>query len=368
MNNIILLFGGDSCERDISVITAVQLYENIDRSKYNVIPIYMYEGSMYRVSRMKVDTFIDYVPRAYSKVYLSDSKVYLHRKLLGYKSIKVDIALLANHGGNGENGELQGLLDIAHIPYTSPGVLSSSILMDKVTTKIVLRGLGISSLPYKVVSNLQTDYVNIVNSLKFPIIVKPARLGSSIGVRVVESEEGLASAVELSSYYDDKVIVEHALEDFEEYNIALYKKNGEMIFSAIESPNMSGKLLDFDEKYGSNGKMDDIAWTDDSMLGDSQIEYMKRSAEKIYRALDMKGVVRIDYLVKDAKVYVNEVNTIPGSLAYYLFERVGITYSEIIDDIIDEGLRERDNRANLIRYYKSSVLKNAKNVGNKLRK
>ena len=370
MDNIILLFGGDSCERDISIITAVQLYENIDKTRYNIYPIYMYNSHMYYVKNMNIDEFISYKPRRVNRVVLENGILKMYTKLGMYKSIKIDSAILATHGGIGENGAIQGMLESLDISYTSSSMMASSLLMDKASTKIVLKGLDIPHVDYRVVhAGESIDYVDIVNSLALPLIVKPARQGSSIGIGYVSELDSLKDAIELAFYYDNKVVIEHALENFCEYNVAVYRRKGKTIVSEIERPiQKNNDILKFDDKYMSSGKMNGGYREFPANIDDATRLAIEGYAESVYNELDMKGVARFDFLMENDELYLNEVNTIPGSMAYYLFENKGITYKKLIDDIIDESVRDRENNSRLIKSYNSSVLKTAKYAVNKLRK
>ena len=368
MDNIILLFGGDSCERDISTITALQVYENIDKNKYNVIPIYLYEGEFYHVVNMNIDVFINDEFKKMKRVYFRNRALYYKHSICKSKFATIECVLLAMHGGNGENGELQGYLDINDIAYTSTGVMASSCMMDKCVTKLILHGLDIPYVDYIMVRNSHDiDYEKIVNSLGFPLIVKPANLGSSIGVVKVSNLESLKDAVELAFYYDNKILIEKALEDFREFNIALFRDE-KLILSDIEEPLNKSDILNFADKYLANGKLNAGYRDFPAKINDELKANIEEYATRIYDALDMKGVIRIDFLEKDGNLYLNEVNTIPGSLAFYLFENKGLTASYIIDSMIANAKLLHEKKKKLINYYSSSVLKSAKYAVNKLRK
>lgn len=366
MKNIVLLFGGDSCERDISIISGVQAYENIDKNKYNVMPIYIYETKFYRIINMNIDEFISFDINRAKQVEFTRGGIKM-KGIFGYKFEKVDAVFLTTHGGNGENGAIQGFLDMFDIPYTSCGVLGSSVGMDKIATKKVMTSLGINTVKYQIVErNKDIDYEKIEKELGYPMIVKPSKLGSSIGIERVSTREALIHAIELALYYDDRILVEKALVDFDEYNCAAVKDGDRILIGEIEKPAVKNDMLGFNDKYLISGKMNGGYRELPAKIS----EELKNDIESItlnaYNALYMKGSVRIDYLYSEGILYLNEINTIPGSLAFYLFENKGIPYTKLIDIMIDTALYEKSQDKNLIKYYNSSVLNCVKSSANKL--
>lgn len=366
MKNIVLLFGGDSCERDISIISGVQAYENMDKSKYNVISIYLYETKFYRIKNMDIDEFISFDASRAKQVEFTHGGIRT-KGIFGYKFEKVDAVFLTTHGGNGENGAIQGFFDIFDIPYTSCGILASSIGIDKIATKKVIASLGINTVKYQIIErNKDIDYEKIEKELGYPMIVKPSSLGSSIGIERVSTREALVHAIELALYYDERILVEKALVNFDEYNCAAVKDGDEILIGEIEKPAVKNDMLSFNDKYLISGKMNGGYRELPAKISDELKNDIETATLSVYSALFMKGSVRIDYLYSEGVLYLNEINTIPGSLAFYLFENKGISYEKLIDTMIDTALYERSQNKNLIKYYNSSVLNCVKSSANKL--
>lgn len=366
MKRIVLLFGGDSCERDISIISGVQAYENIDKEKYEVIPVYFYSSEFYRVFDMNVDSFISFDASKAEKIEFTKGGIRT-RGIFGRKNEKVDAVFICAHGGNGENGSLQGFFDILCIPYTSSEVLASGVGMDKIATKYVVSSLGINTVEYvAITSGNEIDYDKIEEKLGYPMIVKPSRLGSSIGIERVSSREALIHAIELAFYYDNRVLIEKALVGFDEYNCAAVKTDAGVLIGEIEKPSVKDDMLGFDDKYLVSGKMNGGYRELPANISEELKEEIETATLRVYGALGMKGAVRIDYLYSEGTLYLNEVNTIPGSLAFYLFESKGIPYGKLIDIMIDNALKEKERDRKLIKYYNSSVLNCVKTSANKL--
>ncbi|MDR3294143.1 MAG: hypothetical protein LBT20_08595 [Clostridiales bacterium] len=373
--NLLVVFGGKSCEHDISVITAVQAMNHADGGKYEIIPLYIREG-LYTGKRLtELETYRDF----------DGNKARLRRAEFAFGGIKtyrfpwakryvpIDCALLCCHGGIGENGGLQGLLEFYGIPYTSPDTAASAVCMDKVLTKEVLLSLGLPVLPYFVAYDSEIDGIEPPKNLSYPLIVKPASQGSSIGIAVAHSLDELKSACLTAAEFGRKILVETALTDFYEINCAAVKRDGKILVSECEKPVSWSEFLSFDEKYLSGGKADGKSGGEGKSASEGmkslKREYpaklpkaLKKSivnfTEKAYSALDMRGSVRIDFLVdrSEGRVYLNEINTIPGSLAYYLFEKNGISFGELIDIAVLEGIadKRRGDQKNYV--YESSVL------------
>ena len=379
-----VLFGSRSCEREVAIISAVQLMNHVDAEKYDVIPVYISEQGIW-----------------YTGAPLRDIKSYtpFHPDMKGVDQVALDItagsgALIANrpgkglfgkpsqevvarleccvivmHGLNGEDGTLQGMLELANLPYTSAGVAGSAIGMDKIMMKQFFRGAG--SLPclpdcWFTRSMFQADREAVLDKVEkelgYPVFVKPANLGSSIGVSRADNREGLIDSLELAFDYDRRVLVEKGLDKPVELNCSVLGYDDDVTASPIEMPISGEQFLDFKEKYLANGGSKGMASLHRVLpapIEDSLRDEIQRLSCEIFRMLDCKGVVRIDYMFDKAteKVYITEINTIPGSLAFYLWENAGMKYAQLIDKLVESAMRAHEDR-NLRNYaFTSDILK-----------
>lgn len=362
MKNIAVIYGGTSCEKDISVITGTQAIAAVDKRDYNVLPVFWSADNKFYVPD-KYGDLDAYSANTFKKgkevVFLGKSLCIIKKNKLKFLS-NIDCALLCTHGGMGENGSLQGFLDILDIPYTSPDALASSVGMDKGVTKIFCKKLALPVLPYVIISKDDKDdsVSKAVSRLGFPLIVKPCRQGSSIGINVSKDSDSLNYAVEVALEYDDKVIIEKALTDFREINCACMKINGEILPSTLEEPIGWKDFLSFEDKYMSGGKNAKLSSRRNfpADTDESTAQKIKNMTAKLYRALDLKGIVRCDYLIdkKSGEIYFNEINTIPGSLAGYLYEDKDLDLKKIISVMIEDAVGEKSKK--LKARYSSGVL------------
>ena len=367
MKKVGVIFGGVSCEHDVSIVTALQLIENLDRTKYEVYPIYIHsDGEWYvddRLLNVKLYAEFDMYKNGLAKGYIAPNRhgiVFQSRfSFLKENFVPLDVVIPALHGMNGEDGSVQGLLELANIPYTSSGILGASVGMDKIVMKTVFQANGFPVLPYTYFlrsewKNHQSEMIQKVeNNLAYPMFVKPANLGSSIGIAKVKNKEELIEAVEVAISFDERVIVEKALEHIKEVNCSALGRADEVQVSSTEEPVLWHEFLTFDEKYlaGGKGKLSGTKNTMASMsrkvpasITEEQTKEVQTMTANVFKALNSKGVVRVDFLVdqEDGKVYVNEINTIPGSFAFYLWQHDGLTYPQLIDCLIE--IAEQENR------------------------
>ena len=342
---VALIFGGRSLESDISVITAMQVLSNIDKTEYKVEPIFMHDGDFYVKDVDRLDAFSSFNLLEHKKAILYKGEFYTVKRSSFVKFFKPDVAFVCCHGGEGESGILQAILEYNGIPNTSPSVLASACGMDKALCKQIFDGMLLNTLPYEVVSReeFESDGKKTVGRiegiLEYPLIVKPACQGSSIGISVAENGEQLEFALQVASKFDSKIIVEHKLTDFVEVHCAAFRDGDKIVLSETEQPLTLNDFLTFDDKYMSNGKMGGGGHIIPADIGSLDL-IVKANTERIYRELDLNGVVRVDYLVDKAhnKVYVNEINTIPGSMAFYLFEPQGIDFKTLISRLIENAV------------------------------
>lgn len=357
---VAVMFGGRSLEREISIITAMQVLNNIDKSKYIVEAVYACDGNFYMEKLDDVKRFVEFNPTEHKRVFLINGEfcVFKRKRAIGY--FKPDVAFLCFHGGEGEDGRIQALLDFNGIAYTSCDCLRSALCMDKTFSKMVFENAGYNVLPYTVVdsSDFEKDvgkvFLQIESKLNYPLIVKPSNQGSSIGIGTANNRDELEYALSVACKFDDKAIVEKKLCDFKEVNCACFSKNGAVVISQTEQPFSANDFLTFEDKYIDGGKMSAGAHKMPADIGEAE-NCVRSLAERIYKEIGLFGVVRIDFLLDgEDKIYINEVNTIPGSMAYYLFEGVGISFEKLIDCLIDEGIDRKKGKRNV--EFKTNVL------------
>lgn len=336
-----VIYGGDSTERDISVITAVQAMKALSR-EYVVCPLLLEDGAFYIVSG--ADEIKSYIGKKQKRkrVYLEREGVYIDR-LAGRKLLlRPDCCLICTHGGKGENGALQGYLDVIGMPYTSAGVAASAIGMDKALSKTVFSALGLNVTPYVTVADASPESIDrVVRGVGYPVIVKPVSQGSSIGIAVAKDAEELGAAIETALAFDDRAVCEKALTDFTELNCAVLVRDGEVFASELEQPLSWEEFLSFEEKYlAGGGKLSGGGRVYPAKVPPRVRSEVRDAAVTAYKGMGAKGVVRIDFLLDntDGRIYINEANTVPGSLATYLFADCGMGYADVVACAVDDAL------------------------------
>ena len=375
--NVIVLFGGKSVEHDISIITGVQTLNAINKIKNNIIPIYITKNGDFLSSEafFNIKTFSNNNLNKinYKKVILTnDSYLYFYKGKKLKQWLKVDFVFLATHGGLGENGELQGFLDVCNIAYSSSNVLSSSIGMNKLVAKQILSSQQINQANYFAVNqkdfNKNTKIISQkVKEMGFPIIVKPASLGSSIGISFCKTLKNVKNAISFAFLFDKTVIVEKAVENLREFNISAIGNEFECELSDIEEVLIKKDILSFENKYlnkeSSSKGMENTTRNFPAEINYELEKTIKDVANKVYFLLNCKGVVRFDFLVNDKtqEVYFNEVNTIPGSLSNYLWTKKGYNFEKLLDKIMDYCLESKKNKESKVSNFSSNVLKQFKN-------
>ena len=347
--NIIVVFGGVSNENEISVITGTMAANVLKTGGIGVLPVYISQrGEFYSGEELlKVNTFKQTEFKNCSKAVIADGGLYLfNRRGKLKKHVKADCVLNCCHGGWGEGGGLSGVCAAAGLPLAGADVFSSSAFMDKYLTKIVLAGLGVRVAPYRYVKPDCGDLCG----LSYPLIVKPASLGSSIGIQKVADGDELKAALECAFIYDEAAIVEKYLEPRREINCAAYRAGDKVIVSECEEAVTSGDILSFEDKYQGGGRSVIPA---DIPVEDST--YIRQTTRMVYEKLNMRGIVRFDYIISD-EVYLSEVNTVPGSLAYYLFSKSFKDFFNVLDGVISQA--ERDFARSRKQLLTTGILKN----------
>jgi D-alanine-D-alanine ligase len=380
--NVGVLFGGRSVEHEVSVVTGLQVVENLDKSKYDVTPVYISkEGDWYtgdellNIKNYKDITsllakakkvFIPPVP-SLNGLYFYPFKTGLFKKEV--ESLKIDVIFPALHGMHGEDGTIQGLLELAAIPYVGCGVTGSAVGMDKIIMKDIFKANDIPIVNYTWF--LRKDYEKnpehimsqVENKVKYPLFVKPSNLGSSIGISRAANRDELKKAIEVAIRYDRRIIVEEGVENLIEINCSVMGMDDELNASLCEQPMSWEKFLSFDDKYmrGNSSKgMKSTTRKIPAPLPDDKTEEIKNLAIKAFRVLDASGISRIDFLIdkESSKVYVNEINTIPGSIAFYLWEPMGISFKNLLDRLIQIAVkRNEEHNKNLYSFDTELLLK-----------
>lgn len=361
MKNVIITYGGLSCEHDISIITALAAYNaNKNQSQYKFILVYMKNGSFFVGEKLsKMDTYINFSEKGLHEVVFKNRKMIENGKLCK-KLTDIYCALICNHGGAGENGSLSGFFELCGIPYTCSGVLGSCVCMDKVFSKYLLQKFKVPVVEYKVFR--QNDKIEDLEELGYPIIIKPANLGSSVGIAYANGREELIAGVKFALQFDQKLLVERALTDFEEYNCAVFENEEGIVTSKIERPIFNKQFLNFYDKYmASEGIKREIDPPIDKKIKDRIL----RLSQDIYSMFELSGIVRIDYLYAEGRLYVNEINTVPGSLAFYLFKSDKLDFISIIASTVEKAVSSYQKRASLLKDFSSTVLQSY--CGNKLK-
>jgi len=381
-----VIFGSRSCEREVSIISAVQMMRHADPEKYDVCAIFIDENGRWYTGEplKKIETFQGFNPdtpgivKVFPDLTSGSGALLTIRKgkgLLGREEIiiaaRIDVFIPVMHGLNGEDGTLQGLLEMANMPYSSCGVAGSALGMDKIMMKQFFRGAGLPVLPGEGVSRGQYErepeavLARIGEALGYPVFVKPANLGSSIGVSRADDPQSLRDSLELAFEYDRRVLVEKGLDRPIELNCSVVGYDEDVTASPIEMP-LSGEehFLDFREKYLAGGGSKGMASLHRVLPAPIEEELRDRIqtlSRRIFRMMDCKGVVRIDYMFDrvGGEIYITEINTIPGSLAFYLWENAGMPYRQLIDKLVAcaEKAHEDRNAANYA--FSSDILKGA---------
>ncbi len=379
-----VLYGSRSCEHEVSIISAVQLMQNVDREKYDLIPLYISQDGVWYTGEalLKMQTYAPFRPfgAGIKRVTLdltAGSGALLHYQrsngILGGISeefvTRIDCVIPVFHGLHGEDGSVQGILEIADLPYTSTGICGSAIGMDKIAMKAFFLGCGFPVLPGFGVTRSEWEDARedclrrIEESLGWPVFVKPACLGSSIGVSRADNPEELIAAMDLAVSYDRRVLIEKGLDRPAEVNCSVLGYDRKALPSVLEMPNAGGEaFLGFKEKYLSQGASKGMASLKRIIPAPVSEELKKKIQDlsvRIFRAMDCKGVVRIDYMLDrfSDRFYITEINTIPGSLSFYLWKETGMAYSELIDHMVEAALEAHRDKHRSNYAYTSDILK-----------
>lgn len=366
MKRIGVFYGGKSCEHEVSVITAVQMMAEME-DEYIVYPIYITEEGWFTGELLKnVESYKEFDSSSHVKVLLGGNKLYTKGAFNRIKVYgEIDVAVLCTHGGLGESGGLSGLLEMYGVPYVASSVLESAVCMDKEYFKIIAKDKGFRVVPGITVKkegfeeNADKICEKIFAKLGEDIIVKPVDLGSSIGVNVPKNIDELKDALSLVFSYTKKALVEKRITEMTELNCAACKMGESIIVSAIEKPFKKGDgILSYKDKYLTKSKVKREDREIPAKISPRLASKIRKLTNKLYEEFNLSGVVRVDYIYKEDSedLYVNEVNTIPGSMGAYLFDECEIDYSCLIRGLIDSA-EERFKKDNeFLSHFSSELL------------
>ena len=346
-----VIFGGRSLEHDLSVLTAIQAMDNIDKERYEVVPIYItkdltfYSGGMLRY----IDSYKDFrlIDRYATKVNLINKNGKFILQTTGlikrvYKEIHLAFPMV--HGKYTEDGSIVGYLETLGIPIVGSDIYSSSLCQDKVFTKEVLNGNDIPVVDYVYFSDSdykldKEDIFKKIEELSYPLIIKPARLGSGIGIEIVNRKEELESSIEKAMKNDERVLVEEYIADRREFNMAVLLSKGKLIGSVIEEI-IKDEPCNYYDKYRKDNEDDTFKRIFPADISKTLTEEIEKTSKKTYKVLALSGVARVDYVYdnKKKKLYVNEVNTIPNFFSHHLFDDKNIDYRELLGIMIKETI------------------------------
>lgn len=387
---VAVIFGGKSVEHEVSVISAIQAIMSMDTDKYEVIPVYMTKtNDMYIGEDLgKIASYKDIkslLECSEHVIMLREGNRFLlvpykGKKFGRKKCVEFDVAFPIVHGTNVEDGVLQGYLKTLGIPFVGPDVTSSAVGMDKFIMKTILKEYDVPVLDAKVytmaeyaeIEKLLTD---IESDFAYPVIVKPVNLGSSVGIGVAGDRAALVQAVDDAFIYSTKIIVERAISNLREINCSVLGDENEAIASECEEPMHTKDILSYEDKYagggsknktgvGSKGKASGMASLSRKIpaeISSEQRENIRNMAVKAFKALGCNGVSRIDFMIDEdtGKLYFNEINTIPGSLAFYLWEPIGVSYRELLDRVIQLAIKRQRLEESLTFAFDTNILKDA---------
>ena len=396
-----VLYGGKTTEHEVSIITAVQAMGFLNKDKYDVIPMYLTkENEMYTgepLKEMDVYKETELLKRYCKNVvcYSKDGALVLQNKKGLFKRTiaTVDIVIPCVHGYNMEDGNVQGMLETYGIPYTGSDIYGCTVGQDKVFQKQILEAekVPVTKYTWFYDNEYYEDETKILENIKkvgYPVIVKPARQGSSIGIKIANNEDDVKEAIEDAIKYDDKILVEEVISNMTELNCSVLGSNSFMETSAIEQVMGKDEILSFNDKYigsgAKNGAAKKMGASKGMVSADRVIpadipkklaSEIEETSKRAFRALGASGVVRIDFLYdkKSKKYYVNELNTIPGCLSFYLWLPLNKEYDELLDDMINIAVKRYKKKLKKTTIFESNILstfdgtKGTKGIKGKLR-
>ncbi len=373
-----VIFGGESVEHEVSIISAVQAMKSLDEEKYEIIPIYIgkdrewYTGKL--LKDIEIYSDLDLMKKYATNVVLCNKgdKFVLIKKN-GIKRIidYIDLVLPVVHGTNVEDGTLQGYLELIGIPYVGSNLYSAAIGQDKVFQKQILESSKLPVTKYmwffdSEYKENEKEVLKEIKSIGYPVMVKPARLGSSVGISKAKNEDEVKDAIEEAIKYDEKILVEKVVENLIEVNCSVLGNYEDQEASELEEVMGADEFLSYRDKYLGNSKKTGskgMASTNrilPARLDEKMTNEVKELSKKTFRVLNASGVIRIDFLIdkKSKKIYINETNTIPGSLSFYLWEATNKPYKQLLDEMINIAIKTYKRKKRKVFSFETNILSN----------
>lgn len=387
-----VFFGGNSTEHEISIISALQALENFDRDVYDVLPIYITKNNLFYVGNNignidKYKNISELLSTSTRVVPVNngntlDLMIY-PPKTFGQKIFAtIDVAFPIVHGTNIEDGTLAGLFKMNSIPFVGSDVTASAVGMDKYVMKCVLKDNDVPVLDCILANKneFETNEQKVLEKIKtkigFPVIIKPINLGSSIGIKIAKNDSTLLEALKNAFMFSPQILAERAVTNLKEINISVLGDEDNQEVSECEEPVLSQDILSFEDKYmsggskktgtdaGSKSGMASLSRKIPANITAEQLATVQKYAKETFKCLNCHGVVRIDFMIDQDqdKIYVNEINTIPGSLSFYLWKAKGVEYKDLLDKLIKLGLKRKRKQEDLTFSFESNVLSHV-NIG-----
>ena len=383
-----LFFGGNSTEHEVSIVSALQALEFFNKSKYDILPIYITKDNKFYISEhtgniSEYKNIKSLIEKSEQVLLVKNGKkvdlVKYPTKMFGNKVYDyIDIAFPIVHGTNVEDGTLQGLFNMLDIPFVGCDVSSSAIGMDKYVMKCVLKennipvldGIVFNKFSYTEDSNEVT--INIKKKFDYPVIIKPINLGSSVGIKIAKDDDSLKDALDYAFTFSYKIVVEKAVTKIKEVNCSVLGDIESATASECEQPISSDEILSYKDKYLSSssskktpnvssktgGTMESLSRKLPADISDEMREKIRTMAVDTFKVLGCNGVARIDFIIdeEDDKVYVNEINTIPGSLSFYLWKAVGMDYTTLLEKMIQLSLKRKREQEDIVFSFETNIL------------
>jgi D-alanine-D-alanine ligase len=377
--NLGVIFGGQTVEHEVSVISALQAIQNLNKDKYNVVPIYIAKDKTWYTGHMleDIETYKSFDDlKKYSKkvVLCREGETFTLQTINGLfrkRVAELDIMFPIVHGNNVEDGSLAGYLETVGIPYVGSHVLGSALGQDKVVQKQILQASNVPVANYtwfydnEYLEN-KDEIIKKVKKLGYPVIVKPATLGSSVGISKAKNENELNNSIEEALKYDNKILIEECIDNLVEVNSSVLGNHEYQRVSVLEEVMGVDEILSYSDKYLSSSKTKGMSGSK-GMASASRIipariskeltEKISETSKEVFKLLNLSGVCRIDYLInsKTNKFYVNEPNTIPGSLAFYLWKESNLQYKDLLDEMISIAIKEYKNKSKKLRSFDTNI-------------
>ena len=381
---VAVVFGGRSVEHEVSIVTAMQVFENINRDKYEIIPVYIDKTGRWLVGKQleKLEGFkslklkdikaAEYIfqasPSVKSLIPANVLKSFLNK-------ISADIYFPVIHGTFGEDGTLQGLFEITDVPYVGSGVTGSAVGMDKIIQKSIFKNDNLPVVKYVwfLKSEWEDNKIEIIKNIEkilgYPVFVKPANLGSSVAISKAGGLQELENAIDVASHFDRRIIVEEGKENIVEINCSVLGNNN-LTVSVCEQPIKTQDVLTYEDKYLKGGKtkgMASLSRLVPAPISEELTKKIQEMAKIAFKTIDASGVARIDFLVSESRgdIWINEINTLPGSLSFYLWEKSGLNFDGLLDKLIELGFERYKERQELTFSYDSDLIANTGKEGAK---